>query len=422
MGADLCGEMRIQHSAELAWGPQILTLMQPAQQQAGQEKVAATTLRNIGRFRGNASLGLLVLLGITPSASTVLADGEPQVQSPSLVTTVDLHRAEVIRFNKPGPAAVSSKIRCGPGGDIYAIYSSTSSREMSSAPITRLSMFSRSVTEYPIPAIAGYEKLMRLSFDVSADGILYALLQAVPQSGSDSKPDPVYLIVKYKDDGQIDSYIAIREELGKQIRPTSLAMFGADNSLVSGTASQKTSDGITSIGVFSAIFDRGGTFRAPVTLMKLATPAESGDSPAPKASSTPVSLASSLLTVGASDYIYVLQDAHLDVVSLSGSVDHEYALRSPADKLSATQMASTGGGYLFVVYDHIATGELDESNKYRSMITVIYSQTGEVTNLYRMPQAEPDFVVPACAASLSDFLFLSSDEQNYLEVVHYVPK
>lgn len=400
----------------------MLMPMQPAQQQRGQENGAAMPLRYVGRFGWNLSLGLLVLLGVTLSAVTGLAGQNSQAQPSSPAPTMDLHRAEVTTFNKPGPTAVSSKIKCGPGGDIYALYSTASRREVWSSPIRRVSASSRSVTEYPVPAIAGYERLSRVSFDVSADGTLYALLQASPQSGPDSKPDPVYLVVKYKDDGQVDSYFTLGEVPGKHIRPTSLAMFGADNSMVSGTTFQKTSEGATSLGVFSAIFDRSGTFRAPVTFMKLAAPADSSDPSGRNDSNTPVSLASSLLNVSSSDKIYVLQDVHLDVVSLSGSVEHEFALVPPGDKLSPTQMASAGGGYLFVAYDHFTTGESDEGNKYRSMLTVIDPSEGKVTNIYRMPQDETDFAVPACAASLSDFLFLKSDEQGNLEVVHYVPK
>jgi hypothetical protein len=38
-----------------------------------------------------------------------------------------------------------------------------------------------------------------------------------------------------------------------------------------------------------------------------------------------------------------------------------------------------------------------------------------------MPQTETDFAVSACAASPNDFVFLGSDEQGNLEVVHYLP-
>jgi hypothetical protein len=120
--------------------------------------------------------------------------------------------------------------------------------------------------------------LARASFDVSANGTLYALLQAYPQSDPKSKPDPVYLIVKYKDDGRLDSYFKIGEVPGKRVEPTSLAVFADGSFLVSGTTMEKTPDG-TSWGVFSAIFDQMGAFRAPVTLLKLDTPAESNGSP-----------------------------------------------------------------------------------------------------------------------------------------------
>lgn len=387
----------------------------------------------------NARLGLRALLGVTLSAVIGLARQEAAVQPSSAVPTMDLHRAQVTRFTAPGPAAVATRIKCGPGGDSYAMYSSTSHQEMRSAPIRRVSVSSRSVTEYPIPAISGYEKLARHSFDVGADGMLYALLQANPQPGSKSKPDPVNLIVKYKDDGRLDSYITLGEVPGKHIFPTSLAVFAEGSFLVSGTTLEKTADG-TSLGVFSAIFDRNGTFLAPVTLMKLDAPAESSGFPdqrgAPpktvqqkavekeKHSLNAVPLASSLDSFSSPDgNIYVFQgDGRLDIVSPSGSVEHEFKLRPPAEGLSGLQMSAAGPGFLFVFYDHLATGEAGESSRYRGMISVVYPQTGEVTAIYRMPQAETDFSVAACAASPNDFLFLSADEQGFLEVVHYLPR
>ena len=65
MGADLRREIRLHHSTELGWGPQVLALMQPAQQQRDQKKAAAMPLRYAGRLGWNVSLGLLLLLGAT---------------------------------------------------------------------------------------------------------------------------------------------------------------------------------------------------------------------------------------------------------------------------------------------------------------------------------------------------------------------
>jgi hypothetical protein len=302
-----------------------------------------------------------------------------------------------------------------------------------------VSISSRSVTEYPVPAISGYEKFARASFDVGIDGTLYALLQAFPQSGSKSKSDPVYLIVKYKDDGGLDSYLRMGELPGnKRVQPTSLAVFADGSFLISGTTREKTPDG-TSLGVFSAIFDQMGAFRAPVTLMKLDRPAESSGSPglrgAPpttaqqkaaeneKDSTKAIPLASSLHSFSSADgNIYLFQeDGHLDIVSPAGSVEHEFELRPPADGLTGIHMAPAGPGFLFVFYDHVATGEPGENSRYRGMITLVYPQSGEVTAIYRMPPAESDFAVPACAASPKDFFFLSADDQGYLKVVHYLP-
>ncbi|MBV9760071.1 MAG: hypothetical protein JO340_05875 [Acidobacteriaceae bacterium] len=109
----------------------------------------------------------------------------------------------------------------------------------------------------------------------------------------------------------------------------------------------------------------------------------------------------------------------MDVVSPAGSFEREFKLKPPADGLTGIHMAPAGPGFLFVFYDHVATGERGENSRYQSMISLVYPKSGEVTAHYRLPQSETDFGVAACAASPKDFLFLSADEQGYLEVVHY---
>jgi hypothetical protein len=111
----------------------------------------------------------------------------------------------------------------------------------------------------------------------------------------------------------------------------------------------------------------------------------------------------------------------LDIVSSIGSVEHGFKLSPPADGLSGLQMAAAGPGFLFVFYDHVATGERGDNSQYPGLITVLYPQTGEVTAIYRMPQAETDFSASACAASPKDFFFLSADDQGFLKVIHYLP-
>jgi hypothetical protein len=385
------------------------------------------------QFKENAfgswdtGLWLLVMLAFNLQALAGQTVGETPVAPAASVQIKELHPDDAIHFSVPSPVAFASKIKCGPDGDIYALYSNNSYVEVWRNPIRRISLSSRQITEYSIPTISGYESLSRASFDVDTNGTLYALLQASPRSGSDSDTKYVSLIVKYKEDGSIDSYYPLAELPDKKVHPTSLTMFADGNSLVSGTIREKDAPA-SSLGVFSAIFNQTGAYRAPVTLVKPATSTESGSMSSKDPAATPerrdsISLASSLLTFGSPDgNIYVLQSAHLDVVSHGGSIEREIDLVPPSKDLSPIQMAAAGVGYLFAFYDHVSTGTAGESTERRSMITVANLQTGGITATYRMSPVETDFAVAACAVSVNDFVFLSSDQQNNLEVVHYRPK
>ena len=265
-------------------------------------------------MRRHASLGLLLLLGVTLHAVPGLACEAAPLQPESSVPTMDLHPAGVIHFSAPGPSAVTT---------------------------------------------------------------LYALLQANPQadsqSDSETKSDPVYLLVKYKDDGRLDSYTTLGGVPGKRAQPASVAMFADGSSLVFGTTIEKTPEG-TSLEVFSAIFDQSGAFRAPVTVLQLDTPAKE------KHSTNTIALASSVHSVSSADgNIYVFEeDGRLDIVSPVGSVEHKFDLRPPADGLTGVHFAAADPGFLFVFYTHVATGEPGENSQYPGRISVVYPQSGEV--------------------------------------------
>lgn len=372
-------------------------------------------------------LGFLMLIGVSLPASAQQRGRVISPASSAAVRIIDLRPDEAIRFSTPAPVAVASKIKCGPSGDIYAAYSTNSYVEVWGSPVRKLSLSSKHVTEYPIPSVPGYEKLTRTSFDVDPHGSLFMLVQA--QLRSEGEPDGkfAYLIVKFKDDGTVDTYYPLAELPGKKIHPTSLTMFADGNSLVSGTIRAKDTPSPT-LEVFSAIFSETGAYRGQITIMKPDDSTESGPMSSKGSSNSPglnnsVSLASSLITLGSLDGdIYVLQDEHLNVVSHSGSIEREIKLPAPHKDISPIQMAAAGPGYLFAFYDHISTGASGESAERRSMISVANLQTGDITATYRMSQGETDLAVAACAVSISDFVFLSADQQNNLEVVHYRAK
>ncbi|HEY1808136.1 MAG TPA: hypothetical protein VGG42_06205 [Acidobacteriaceae bacterium] len=395
----------------------------------GRVTAASIAHRAFAKLRRNAPLSFLLLASLLPAAAAAQAGKEPPAPPAYSVATMDLHPDQPIPFSAPGLAAIATKIKCGPGGDIYAIYSGNPAQELWRAPIRRVFLSSRRVTEYPAPAISGYKEFTRAGFDVAPDGILYGLWQARPQSASptDAVAQYVDFIVKYKDDGAVDRFFPLAELAGSHFHPTSLVMFADGNSLVSGTTRDKA-PGPASPGVFSAIFDPTGALRAPVTLMKLAASAEAGKSPGPPISAIAadsqdaVSLASSVLSFSSPDgNVYLLHGDRLDVISEDGSVQQKFTLAPPENDLTPVQMAAAGAGYLFIYYDHIATGAPGESTQRRGMITVANTETGEIAAIYRVSQPSTDFTIPACAVSMNDFVFLGTDHQNLLEVVHDRP-
>jgi hypothetical protein len=370
--------------------------------------------------------------------------GRPEPEPPPTVQV--LAHTEAIPFPSPGPNAIENEIKCSPGGDIYTVFTSQSGPLPSDfnrpgglfkAPVTRVSVFSRKLTAYPIPAIPGYHMPSRESFDVRPDGTLYALLETARQSMSQPqrKPEPANFIVEYNEDGTVASRIRIRGEPGKRIQPLRLAAFADGSFLLSGTTT-----GGNQLGTFAGIFSRQGTFVAPLQLGNAlirsedGSPGISGTSGEPPESGqislnrhnsgpNPVSLASSTLSASLQDgNVYVLQgsrEATLYAVSAAGYILRSFTVKLPAPGLRPVQMAAAGAGYLFVDYRYVPSGAPGEVPEHPEMIVVLDTQTGEEVRIYQMPNRNSDFAVPACADSPDDFLFIGSTKDNRLEVIRY---
>jgi hypothetical protein len=85
-------------------------------------------------------------------------------------------------------------------------------------------------------------------------------------------------------------------------------------------------------------------------------------------------------------------------------------------------MAGAGAGYLFIYYTRIGVSVTSEAPAKPDYVTVLNSETGEQAATYRMPKAESEFVIPACAESPDHFVFLGTSKDNHLEVVRYVAR
>jgi hypothetical protein len=110
------------------------------------------------------------------------------------------------------------------------------------------------------------------------------------------------------------------------------------------------------------------------------------------------------------------------VVSPAGYVIRKFRLKPPEPGMSPLQMAAAGVGYLFIYYGRIGVSVTADSPAKPDYITVLNSETGEQAAIYRMPIAESDSGIPACADSPDNFLLLGTSKDNHLEVVRYVAR
>lgn len=393
--------------------------------------------------RASSLAGLIAALALASTPAWCGQEPRQRNQEEAPREILDLYRAETTDFSAPPPGAVAWPILCDASGNIYALYAA--SLQGLTGPVTVRSLgpvkgvfpSSKSVVEYPLPAIPDYRPLASLGFAVSPRGTMYALAGTI-RSELNDKPKPAFFIVKYHDDGTVDSYVMVGEEPGKRIQPLRMAVFGDGNFLLSGTT--VLDDGL---GTFSGIFGRQGTFITPLKLgealvhggpVDASALAESrAESKPPEPSrekrleaegKNPVGLESSTLSFGLQDgNVYILQgtsEATLYVVSPAGYVIRKYLLKPPEPGMSPLQMGQAGTGYLFIFYGRIGVSVTADSPAKPDYISVLNSETGEQAAIYRMRKAESDSVIPACADSPDRFLFLGTSKDNHLEVVRYV--
>ncbi len=359
---------------------------------------------------------------------------EPNSSQEAAPEVSDLYLADTVDFPAPPPVVVGTRIKCDADANIYVVYSPSPAAlgqngisRMGQIPVSKIWTGRKQVVQYPLPAIPGYEPASRNSFDVSPRGELYMLIHAHSRD-SERKRDVDYFIVKYKDDGTVESYEKVRGNEGEsRFQPIHLAVFATGEFLLSGTSV----GGERELGTFAGIFDRDAMFKAPITLGEIAagsgvTSAKASIKPETNLDTNPVSLESNTFTVTSPDgNIYILQGTrapHLYAVSAAGQVVRRFPLRAPAPDLSPSQMATAGVNYLFIDWEHFATGGAGENLGQSGMITVLNPETGQVIAIYRLPGGQVGFTVPACAESPDSFFFLGASKENQLEVVRYTAR
>lgn len=196
-----------------------------------------------------------------------------------------------------------------------------------------------------------------------------------------------------------------------------------------------------SLRPFIAVFDKAGkfvtyvngslqtAFPAPSPKVSAEAHGRSAEDEKLKSGDRAIAIASGSLMAGASDgNIYLLcgtDHPRMYAVSPSGEVVREFDVRVPAPGLTATTMATTGDGSLFISFGivqgaSVAPASSDATN---ALISVINPQTGEVSAVYRLPAQADPFSTAACAVSSNNFRFLGvTADYQHQQVARYAPQ
>jgi hypothetical protein len=400
-----------------------------------------------------------------PSVSSFGQTRQPTAKPQTLATATpprkpvappprELQREGAIRFPTPAPTYVVAWDHCDEEGNIYVVYSATKTHlgpspslppNLGSEPIRKLSLNSRNLTEYATPSLSGFRTLARVAFSVDRTGNVYGLFRGEPsplsESGADSWP---YIIVKFNDDGSLDSAAVLGKSPFGIVNPYQFAAFASGNFLVTGITygaapgtGEKPAGGA---GPFAGIFDRQGRFvqevRLPGDVGPSSKPAsvgekrgklESGVASGGRGSQakTPpqmrwrIAVDNSILLTGPQDTIYLLRPAHpamLYKIASDGRVLHQTHIDYPDPNLRLMTASLAGRSRLLINFFGTKADKRGGFLGY-SVFATVDSDTGKVTATYKLPSGVSQYF--ACATDRGNFEFVGPTNDGNLEVVRY---
>jgi len=340
----------------------------------------------------------------------------------------------------PPAIGIQAGTQCDTNGNIYVIYTDAApgpviGNAMVKAPVSKVSFDSDRAVQFPARQLDGYADNYRVSFYADPRGTLYTLVlaaQHLPEPGHPAVPDS--LIVKYDDDGTIDSVVRLKPPAGVRFDPRRFAAFLDGSFLVTGL---DRSDDRKTMRPFTAIFDRSGAFVTELTLPNDVRPS-APDEPAPEAGATPPPQAPGAgkpatetrkgeepprswpdqmfgsVFVGSLDgNVFLLRPsnpARLYLITSGGTLVRELEVKFPEQGTRAFA-ASLAGQNGLLLQLRLASG---------GGMVRLDLDTGQITDIYHLP---PDARgLPACATVHDEFLVLGTSKDNHLEVVKYVAR
>lgn len=381
---------------------------------------------------------------------------DPRKAAPAVDATAEeeapashvLYESERIHFSAPPPMIVMAGTQCDANGNIYVAYTGTLDQATLNAvqkglifPISKVAVDSKRVVQFPAGPLEGYASVLRISFYVDPNGKVYGLMEASHHDRGYKGPDwSDRVIVKYKDDGTVDSVVKLEPPRGEpdHFVAVKFAALLDGNFLVTGS---EWADKYTPTKPLTGIFDRSGTFVAPLSLphdVGLGSPRRprpaddsvlqppqggkvngQGDEGREPESRWAFDVQQGLIVGSLDGNIYLLRassPAQLYVISTAGVVLRELEVKPPEPGMRPIEMSLAGQDELLLkfVYD---PGPLRQKGPTLALLDL---GKGKITDTYHLPPNTT--ALSACATRENEFLFLGTSKDNHLEVVKYVAR
>lgn len=355
--------------------------------------------------------------------------GHPVPSTPPPVSVYSaLAKSDIVVLPVPAPNVFDSGGVCDAKGNLFAVFSLVGPPapgqplnfdSMKSAPIQRVSPAAKSVTSFPIQPPPDYASAERVSYNVDPQGKLYVLIRAFREPPGKAKHVlPDYAVLRYNDDGSLDTTVKLDSIPGRIFTPFRFAVFSNGWLLVSGPSRLAETGADEPI---AAVFNSFGKF-----ISELDKPLGTASSSAsPAASRLPSALPSSAIAAssmtGSPDgnvYLVVpLSPTRVFAISPAGAVVSQFAISPQATGLDASdltfasQVSVVGGTLLAITFD---TSPTELSSTPRTHLVTLDRMSGAIRAVIDVASQVPASLFPACAPSIDSWYFLGSSTDQRL--------
>ncbi|HET7209657.1 MAG TPA: hypothetical protein VFI95_24005 [Terriglobales bacterium] len=343
-------------------------------------------------------------------------------QAAPLPVPVGLTKIATVQLSAASPSTVQAGAKCDSQGNIYAVWSDSSTPPMAWEEVIRkLAVKSGEIVPYRIPPIDGYKRQFTSSFNVGPDGALFILVRAQPGDTVLATKPRTYFVDKFDADGSFDSRVQL-DGPSDDFDPHNFAVFADGRFLVLGMARSDAKSG--SWRPFARIFNPDGRFATAVefaTDSKIKFPGmtreSGGETDAAAGSLLAVDLSSMTSDPNGNVYITLAgTPMQVIVVSASGEVQREITLKAPAVGLTSAESGVAESGFVYV---HFSPLNGAPPTVPAGIIGVINVNTGQYDRLYELPADAEKHGMGVCGDSNGNFLFIESSPKNKLEIEKY---